>query len=121
MLAGGMDIVLLTLGQNGNLALNSPAREFSALTHVELLPQSTIEELPTMLPDARDIASQAIIMGMSTLLTAKRIVLLALGKASANSAGGMLSASITPVLPASMLQLHPNVTYILDEEAAALL
>ncbi|MDR1619545.1 MAG: 6-phosphogluconolactonase [Clostridiales bacterium] len=115
---GGMDVLLLMLGQNGHLALNSPAREFSALTHVELLPQSTIEECEIMFPNEKEVSSQSIIMGMSTLMTAKHIILVALGGEVAERASLMLSTSITPTVPASMLQLHPNVTYMLDEDAA---
>lgn len=117
--AGGMDVLLLVLGGNGHIALNCPAREFSALTHVELLPQNTIEECEQMYSAAGQISSQAIIMGMSTLMTAKHIVLLALGREVSAYTTQMLSISITPSVPASMLQLHPNVTYLLDEEAAS--
>lgn len=116
--AGGMDVLLLTLGKNGNLALNSPSNEFSALTHVELLPQATMEECARLFPGEGEVSSQAIIMGMSTLMTAKQIILLALGREVADCAAHMLSTSITPSVPASMLQLHPNVTYMLDEDAA---
>lgn len=117
--AGGMDLLLLTMGENGHLALNSPAREFSALTHVELLPQGTMEECARLFPGDVEVSSQAIIMGMSTLMIAKHIVLLALGGGVAEYSSLMLSASIAPSVPASMLQLHPNVTYMLDEDAAA--
>lgn len=116
--AGGMDVLLLTLGQNGHLAFNCPSREFSALTHVELLPQTTIEECARMFLKETEVSSQAIIMGMSTLMTAKHIILLALGREVSDCASMMLSTSISPAVPASMLQLHPNVTYMLDEDAA---
>lgn len=114
--AGGMDTLLLFLGQNGHLAYNGPAREFSAFTHVELLPQSTMEE-------ARPLAggegvSQTVTMGMSTMMSARRIVLLALGPEVSGVASRMLSTAVTPAVPASILQLHANVTYVLDEDAA---
>lgn len=116
--AGGMDVLLLSLGQNGHLSFNCPAREFSALTHVELLPQGTLQEYSGIFGGESEISSQAIIMGMSTLMTARHIILIALGKEVAEYTTHMLSTSITPAVPASMLQLHPNVTYLMDEEAA---
>lgn len=117
---GGMDLLLLQLGRNGHVAFNGPAREFSAFTHVELLPQSTIEECAAMLPgEAGPNHTQAVTMGMSTLLSAKQIILCGFGRELSSLATRMLSSTITPAVPASMLQLHPNVTYMLDEDAAA--
>jgi len=115
--AGGMDTLLLFLGQNGHLAYNGPAREFSAFTHVELLPQNTMEEARS-LSGSEGMVSQTITMGMSTIMSAKRIVLLALGSEIAGVAARILSTAVAPAVPASILQLHPNVTYVLDEDAA---
>lgn len=115
--AGGMDLLLLFLGQNGHLAFNGPAREFSAFTHVELLPQNTMEECQSM-AGSEGIVAQAITMGISTIMSAKRIVLLALGREISGVATRILSAAVTPAIPASVLQLHPSVTFVLDEDAA---
>lgn len=115
--SGGMDLLLMHLGRNGHIAFNGPAREFSPQTHVELLPQSTMEECSRMVgTDAMN--AEAIAMGMGTVLSAGHIVLCAFGKEYAQHIERALG-SITPAVPASMLQLHPNVTYIFDEDAAA--
>lgn len=115
--SGGLDTVVLYLGQNGHLAFNGPAREFSAFTHVELLPQNTIEECRGI-SGADGMVSQSITMGISTMMSAKRIILLALGAQVAGIAARILSSAVTPAVPASILQLHPNVTFVLDEDAA---
>ncbi len=114
----GMDLLVLYLGRNGHLAFNGPAREFSAFTHVELLPQSTMEECAGIAGSDGAI-SQAVTMGVSTIMSAKRILMLAIGRDIAGMASRMLSSAVTPAVPASLLQLHPSVTYVLDEEAAA--
>jgi glucosamine-6-phosphate deaminase len=115
--SGGMDLIFLYLGNNGHIAFNGPAREFPAFTHVELLPQSTMEECAKFHLKG-DESAQAITMGLSTALSAKQIILCAFGAGMAQVVGRALSSAITPAVPASMLQLHPNVTYIFDEEAA---
>lgn len=115
--SGGLDTIVVYLGRNGHLAFNGPAREFSAFTHVELLPQNTIEESKAI-SGSEGIVSQAITMGMSTIMSAKRIILLALGSEVAGTAARILSSAVTPAVPASILQLHPNVTFVLDEDAA---
>lgn len=115
--AGGMDLLLLFLGQNGHLAFNGPSREFSAFTHVELLPQNTMEECQNI-AGSEGIVAQAITMGISTIMSAKRIVLLAIGHEVSGVATRILSAAVTPAIPASVLQLHPSVTFVLDEDAA---
>ncbi|MDL2217102.1 6-phosphogluconolactonase [Christensenellaceae bacterium OttesenSCG-928-M15] len=114
---GGMDLILLYLGNNGHIAMNGPAREFPAFTHIELLPQSTMEECSMLQPQGGDVA-QAITMGLSTALSAKQIILCAFGKGLSGTVERALNSTITPAVPASMLQLHPNVTYIFDEDAA---
>lgn len=114
----GMDLLVLYLGRNGHLAFNGPAREFSAFTHVELLPQNTMEECAG-LTGTDGAISQAVTMGVSTIMSAKRILMLAIGRDVAGIASRMLSAAVTPAVPASLLQLHPSVTYVLDEEAAS--
>ena len=64
------------------------------------------------------MVSQSITMGISTIMSAKRIILLALGREVSGIAARILSSAVTPAVPASILQLHPNVTFVLDEEAA---
>ena len=114
----GMDLLVLCLGRNGHLAFNGPSREFSAFTHVELLPQSTLEECAG-LAGSEGIPSQAVTMGMSTIMSAKRILLLAFGTEVSGIASRILSTVVSPAVPASLLQLHPSVTFVLDENAAA--
>ncbi|MDL2257979.1 6-phosphogluconolactonase [Eubacteriales bacterium OttesenSCG-928-K08] len=116
--AGDMDILLLPLGKGGHIAYNSSSSELSAFTHVEDLTDEAAEECASMFAPNSNAPLQMVTMGMSTLLSAKRIILCAFGKQAAKPVADMMSSRITTEIPASMLQLHPNVTYMLDEEAA---
>ena len=84
---------------------------------MELLPQNTIEECKGI-SGTEGMVAQSITMGISTIMSAKRIILLALGAQIAGIAQRILSSAVTPAVPASILQLHPNVTFVLDEDAA---
>lgn len=120
-LAGGMDVLFMHIGSNGRLALNGPNREFSAYTHMETLPEGTAAECASLYAVSNNAQMQAITMGISTLLSARHIILCAFGKEWSGLVAAMLSTKISASVPASLLQLHPNVTYVLDEGAAAAL
>ncbi len=116
---GQIDIGLLAVGHNGNIAFNEPGSDFAPLTHAVTLQKSTANEYHSYFIDASINAPRAITMGMSTLLSAKKLIVLALGSALVDVAPRMIGGPITPIMPASILQLHPNVICILDEAAAA--
>jgi len=108
--AGGIDLALLGLGRNGHLAFNEPGSSLASRTRVELLMRET---------RAEDRPRLAITMGIATLLEARACLLVALGPDKARPAAAMIEGPITAQLPASSLQLHPDATVVLDEEAAA--
>ncbi len=117
---GGIDTALLSVGRNGHLAFNEPNREFTPLTHVSTLSQSTVEENMAYFADITlSGPPRAITLGMSTLLSAKKIVVLALGAGVADVVAKMINGPIAPAVPASILQLHPNTIFLLDEAAAS--
>ena len=116
--AGGIDIQVLGIGINGHIGFNEPDIKFEARTHLVNLDEETIEANSRFFNSIEEVPKSAISMGIKTIMHAKKIVLLAAGSEKANVIEKMIKGSITPDLPASILQLHPDVTLILDKEAA---
>jgi len=114
---GGIDIQILGIGQNGHIGFNEPG-EFIPNTHVVSLTESTIRANSRLFHSVDEVPRQAITMGLSGIMSAKKILLLATGSSKAEAVSKALYGPITPDLPASILQLHPNVIVITDEEAA---
>jgi glucosamine-6-phosphate deaminase len=115
--AGGIDLQLLGIGSNGHIAFNEPAKFFTAKTRLVNLNDHTIEDNARFFNSKDEVPCQAISMGLKSILSAKRILILASGKNKADAVKGMLEGPIDPNLPASILQLHPNVVLIADEKA----
>ena len=115
---GGVDIQVLGIGRNGHIGFNEPNTFFEARTHVVDLDEKTIQDNARFFADVSEVPRKAISMGIKTILSAKQILLLASGKEKAEALYDMIHGPITPVLPASILQLHPNVVVICDEAAA---
>ena len=115
--AGGLDLAVLGLGRNGHLAFNEPGASLAGHTRVEVLmrPHITEEEDPDPLPRV------AITMGLGTILAARACLVVAFGAEKERSAAEMIEGPVTSVVPASVLQHHPNATVVLDDAAAALL
>ncbi|SET11856.1 glucosamine-6-phosphate deaminase [Natronincola peptidivorans] len=119
--AGGIDLQLLGIGQNGHIGFNEPDVKFEASTHLVNLDLDTIKANARFFDSIDEVPDQAISMGVKTILSSKKILLLASGKNKAEAIYKMVKGKITPKLPASVLQLHPDVVVIADEAAAALL
>lgn len=115
--AGGTDIQLLGLGQNGHVGFNEPADAFPTGTHIVELTQSTIEANSRLFDDISEVPTRAITMGIMNIFLAKKILLVANGPKKADAVKKMLYGPVTPDVPASILQLHPDVTVVVDEEA----
>ncbi len=119
--AGGIDFQILGIGRNGHIGFNEPDIKFEAKTHIVKLDVQTIEDNARFFASPEEVPKQAISMGIKTIMQSRNIVLLASGASKAEAVKGMISGKITPDLPASVLQLHPSVTFIVDEAAASLL
>jgi glucosamine-6-phosphate deaminase len=118
--AGGIDLQLLGLGTNGHIGFNEPGDALAPRTHrVRLAPETRRANAPLFNGDAAAVPAEALSVGMATILQSREIVLLATGRAKAKCVAAALRGPITPHLPASFLQLHPNVDVMLDEAAAA--
>ncbi|QZY56434.1 glucosamine-6-phosphate deaminase [Crassaminicella profunda] len=117
--SGGIDLQVLGIGRNGHIGFNEPDIKFEALTHMVKLDEQTIEDNSRFFDSIKDVPTKAISMGIKTIMHAKKIILLASGKEKAEVIYGAIYGKITPELPASVLQLHPDVVFVMDKEAAS--
>lgn len=118
---GHVDIQLLGMGHNGHIAFNEPSESFSRGTNCVDLQASTIEANKRFFASADDVPRQAYTMGIGTIMAAKKIVMAVNGSAKAEAVKRALQGPVTPMMPASILQFHPDCYVVLDAEAAALL
>ncbi len=116
---GGQDLQLLGLGHNGHIGFNEPAQEFDKTTHCVDLQESTIEANKRFFASADDVPKQAYTMGIGTIMKAKKILVVANGEGKADIVAKAFFGPVTPEVPASILQFHPNVTIVVDEAAAS--
>ena len=114
---GGVDLQLLGLGHNGHIGFNEPAEEFDKVTHCVDLQESTIEANKRFFESADDVPRQAYTMGIGTIMSAKKIVVVVSGEDKADIVKRAFSGPVTPSVPASILQMHPDVTVICDAAA----
>jgi glucosamine-6-phosphate deaminase len=118
--AGGIDLLILGIGTNGHIGFNEPSRGLAARTHrVTLKPETRRSNAPLFGGDPEAVPAEALSMGIGTILGAKSVVLLATGERKASCVEQVVRGPITTDLPASFLQLHPDVEIMLDEAAAA--
>lgn len=115
---GGLRIQLLGIGLNGHIGFNEPSETFSRATHCVQLTQSTCEANARFFSSIDEVPRQAVSMGIGSIMMSKEILLLANGQNKAGIIKQALTGPITPQVPASVLQLHQNVTIILDQTAA---
>ena len=112
---GGIDLQLLGIGLDGHIGFNEPDEFFTAQTHPVCLDESTIEANARFFASKSDVPTKAITMGMKSIMQAKSIVLIANGAKKWDILQKSLYGKITPLVPASILQLHPNLTVIYSE------
>ena len=114
---GGVDLQLLGLGHNGHIGFNEPAPQFDKITHCVDLQESTIEANKRFFASADDVPRQAYTMGIGTIMSAKKIVVVVSGEDKAEIVKKAFFGPVTPEVPASILQMHPDVTVVCDEAA----
>lgn len=114
-----IDFQILGIGQNGHIGFNEPGTPFDSTTHLVDLAESTIVANARFFEDKSQVPRQAYSMGIASIMSAKSIVLMAYGLEKADAVHGMVHGQVTPELPASVLQNHPEVYLILDEQAAS--
>lgn len=117
--AGGIDLLILGIGTNGHIGFNEPADGLAARTHrVTLKPETRRSNAALFGGDPDAVPAEALSMGIGTILDAKSVVLLATGERKAACVEQLVAGPITTHLPASFLQLHPEVEIMLDTAAA---
>jgi len=116
---GGIDIQILGIGANGHIGFNEPNINFEARTHLVKLDEQTIKDNARFFKSEEEVPQKAISMGMKTIMQSKKIVLMASGANKAEAIQKTIEGKITSDLPASMLQIHKDVVFILDKEAAS--
>lgn len=120
--AGGIDLQLLGLGHNGHIGFNEPCDHFPATTHGVELTAMTREANSRLFAGGIDeVPAEALTMGVGTIMAARSVLLVVSGEGKAAILREVLQGPVTPQVPASILQFHPDVTVVADEAAAALL
>lgn len=114
---GGIELQLLGLGHNGHIGFNEPDQAFELETHVVDLTESTIEANKRFFAREEDVPRQALTMGIKNIMQAKKILVVASGEDKADIVLRAFTGPVTPQVPASILQLHPDVTLVCDVPA----
>lgn len=119
--AGGIDIQLLGVGSNGHIGFNEPATSLNSLTRVETLHAQTVEDNSRFFESKEEVPTHALTQGLGTILRSNHALLLATGEGKAQAVKELAEGPLSASCPASVLQLHPRATIIVDEAAAHLL
>lgn len=114
---GDVDLQLLGLGHNGHIGFNEPGESFSTETHCIDLSEQTIKANARFFENLEEVPRQAYTMGVKTIMSARRILIIVSGEDKAEIVKRAFFGPITPQVPASILQLHRNVTLVADEAA----
>lgn len=119
--AGGIDIQVLGIGHNGHIGFNEPCADFPVVTHPVDLTESTINANSRLFDDVADVPRRAVTMGIGTIMKARKVLVVANGAGKADIVKEAFTGPVVPSVPASVLQLHSDVTIVLDAEAASAL
>ena len=114
---GGIDLQLLGLGHNGHIGFNEPSDSFAKGTHLVTLAESTVTANARFFASASDVPKEAYTMGIRSIMQAKMILVMACGEGKKEIIKKAFYGPITPQVPASVLQLHPNVILVGDKAA----
>jgi glucosamine-6-phosphate deaminase len=116
---GGLDLILLGIGQNGHIAFNEPGSPFSSKTRTVTLSPKTRSDNSRFFEHRKDVPRSAVTVGIRTIMGSKALLLLASGKAKASAVKAALEGPVTSKVPASVIQKHKNATVLIDREAAS--
>ncbi|MBO5293506.1 MAG: glucosamine-6-phosphate deaminase [Lachnospiraceae bacterium] len=118
---GGIDLQLLGLGHNGHIGFNEPGLAFETETHCVDLTEKTMKANQRFFASLDDVPKQAYTMGTKTIMQAKKILMVVSGKDKAQILHDAFFGPVTPQVPASILQMHNDVSIVADEDALALI
>lgn len=114
---GGIDLQLLGIGHNGHIGFNEPSDTFTANTHCVTLTKSTIQANARFFDSSKEVPKRAISMGIRTIMQARKLLLLVTGTEKAQILYDALFGPITPQVPGSIVQLHPDLIVVADSDA----
>ena len=114
---GGVDLQLLGIGHDGHIGFNEPADTFAKMTHCVDLTEMTIEANARFFSSREEVPTQAYTMGIQTIMSAAKVLMLASGADKAEILRKAFFGPVTPQVPASILQFHPDFVLIADEAA----
>lgn len=117
---GGIDLQLLGLGHDGHIGFNEPGQAFEKMTHVVQLSDLTIEANARFFADSGEVPRQAVTMGIKSIMQAKKLVIIVSGGDKADILHRVVHGPVTPEIPGSIIQLHPDATIVADAAALAL-
>ncbi len=115
---GGIDIQILGIGSEGHIGFNEPASSLVSRTRMKTLTQQTIKDNSIYFDDKKSVPIHVITMGLGTIMEAKEILLMAFGDSKSEAILNTVEGPLTSMVPASILQMHPKATIVLDEKAA---
>lgn len=119
--AGGIDLQLLGIGNNGHIGFNEPGAAFEKETHCVDLTESTIQANKRFFEKVEDVPTQAYTMGIKNIMQARKVLLIVSGEGKAEILDKVLYGPVTPQVPASILQLHNDLTVVADEAAMSVI
>lgn len=119
--AGGIDLQLLGIGGDGHIAFNEPGSSLSSRTRLKTLTPDTRANNAPHFPQGEVVPMHVLTMGVATIMEARHCLLLAYGKSKAPAIAAAVEGPLTASCPASILQMHPCCTLVVDEQAASLL
>ncbi len=119
--AGGIDLQLLGLGRDGHIGFNEPSSSLGSRTRVKTLTQETIKDNARFFDNEKDVPRFALTMGVGTIMEAREVLLLASGRNKAEALRATVEGPVSAEFTASVLQMHPKVTMVVDEDASVLL
>jgi len=114
-----VDIQLLGIGSNGHIGFNEPGTPFGSVTHIVDLTENTIKDNARFFASIDEVPTQAVSMGIRNVMNAKKILLVANGLNKADAIKATVEGPVTEKVPASVLQLHPDCTLVIDKLAAS--
>lgn len=118
-MVGGIDVQILGIGKNGHIGFNEPSSSLSSRTRIKTLTRETVDANARFFQDTNEIPRYCLTMGIGTIMEARMVILLASGKDKRRAIQQSIEGPITATDPASILQLHPQVKFICDEDAAS--
>lgn len=117
--AGGIDVQILGIGRTGHIGFNEPGSSLASLTRVKTLSEQTRADNGRFFSGSDEVPKHCITQGLGTIMRARHLILLAFGEGKAEAIAGAVEGPVSSSLPASIIQLHPQVTVIIDDAAAS--